>query len=290
MKLDNITVRETRAELGDTTLTFYRISLIDTTAEVEKMPLYHSHFYYEFHLMLKGENRFMIHGQSVLAKEGTMVIIPPDTGHHPFSSRDSARELVLCLALEKRGKDSGEYAYFKRSLDLSCNKPLIISEGVSAVFQRLYDSFDESGLRGECLSRALAYEAIAYLFDEINHFKTNEIPHLHTVTKDDHNIALEMMVDDLRFSLGDIAASLGYSRRHTARLIQGRYGRSLLQIRHENQVSTVKKLLASTPPLPMAVIALQAGFQNVDAMTATFKKIEGTTPTDYRRRMSENGK
>ena len=284
MKLDNISICETRAELGDAAFTFYRVGF-KTAPEGAKnhAPLYHSHFYYECHILDGGESSFLIQGQAVSAEADTMVIIPPYTGHYPFQSDGVTSDRVICMLLEQTEPATGEFSYFKRTLNDICNKPITVSAEMKKALMRLYDGFGETGLRSECARKAAAYEVLVRLFDEINGFELTE-PRTENRGHENRSIALEMMVADVRYSLGDIASALGYSKRHTTRLILDRYGGSLLQVRQQNMVSTAKKLLLSTPSLTVEAVAMAAGFSCAAAMTAAFKKWENMTPTEYKQR------
>ena len=128
LKLDNISICETRAELGDAAFTFYRVGF-KTAPEGAKnhAPLYHSHFYYECHILDGGESSFLIQGQAVLAEADTMVIIPPYTGHYPFQSDGVTSDRVICMLLEQTEPATGEFSYFKRTLNDICNKPITVS-------------------------------------------------------------------------------------------------------------------------------------------------------------------
>ena len=284
LKLDNISICETRAELGDAAFTFYRGGF-KTAPEGAKnrAPLYHSHFYYECHILDGGESSFLIQGQAVSAEADTMVIIPPYTGHYPFQSDGTTGDRVICMLLEQTEPATGEFSYFQRTVSDMCNLPISVSEPMKAALGRLYDSLGEVGLRSECLGKAAAYEVLLHLFDEINGFELSG-PRAENRGRDNRSIALEVMVADVRYSLGDIASALGYSKRHTTRLILDRYGGSLLQVRQQNMVSTAKKLLLSTPSLTVEAVAMAAGFSCAAAMTAAFKKWENMTPTEYKQR------
>ena len=285
MNLDNLSICEVRAEFGDAVFTFYRVGLKPGAGEEAKnrAPLYHSHFYYECHVLESGESSFLIQGKAVPAKADTMVIIPPYAVHYPFQSEGDATDRVICMLLEQKEPATGEFAYFQRTLNDVCNQPIPVSVEMKKALMRLYDSFNESGLRSECIRKAAAYDAVVEMFDAINGFRMTE-PRTENRGPENRNIALEIMVADVRYSLGDIAEVLGYSKRHTTRLILDRYGGSLLQIRQQNMVSTAKKLLCSSQGLTMEAVAMASGFAGATAMTAAFKKWENMTPTEYRQR------
>ena len=281
MNLDNILILRIQAEFGDAAFTFYKIEFSDEDNGNNSL-MYHNHFYYECHLMLEGETGFLIESRNVSAKSGTLVIIPPYTGHHPFIPASGAKELVLCMTLEQRGQGSGEYAYFSRTLDDMCGKPLTVSDRLREMMVGFYNGFRDDGIRNECFRKAAAYGIVVNLFDEMNKFDVKSGIEEKQQTCENRQIALEVMIDDMRFSLGDIAESLGYSKRHTSRLILQRYGASLENIRQRNMVKTAEKLLSGAPSLNMGMIAVQSGFSGTDAMTRAFRKWRSVTPAEYR--------
>jgi len=282
---ENIFIHGIRAVFGDAVFTFYKIAAtkkIESDDTVQDT-MFHSHFYYECHILLEGETGYMIQGNTISASGGTMVIIPPHTEHYPFRQDGSAREIVLGLTLEQSEPETGECQYFIRTLCETVNQPLTLSKELLETIIRFYNNFQNTDIREACIRQAAAYEIIVQLFDSVNRFHIPD-PVLQTVVNDDNiDITLEIMINDVSFTLNDIAQSLGYSTRHTSRLILQKYGKSLVEIRQKNMLTTAKKLLMHKPPLSMEAIAMQSGFSSMDAMTRAFRRWENITPTKYKK-------
>jgi len=282
---EDIFIHGVKAGFGDAVFTFYKITANKKgiPEDTVQNPLYHSHFYYECHILLEGETRYMIQGDTVFAAEGNMVIIPPHTEHYPFQKDGSARECVLGLMLEQTEQDSGEFQYFISTLCEIVSQPIPLSKELLDMIVHFYDHFQNTDIRENCFRQAAAYEIIVQLFDTVNQFHMpTSVPK--AAAKDDNaDITLEIMINDVQSTLQDIANALGYSIRHTSRLILRKYGKNLTEIRQRNMISTAKKFLTYDPSLSMEAVALQSGFLSMDAMTRAFRKWENTTPTEYKK-------
>ncbi len=101
--------------------------------------------------------------------------------------------------------------------------------------------------------------------------------------KEEFSVLLNLYVCDREYSMEDIAKRLGYSPRHLLRVIQSIYGMSLAEYRNKQRCEEAKRLLRHTKK-PMDAITADVGFKSPVAMREFFKKHEGTTPADYRKK------
>jgi len=282
---ENIFISGVRAAFSDAVFTLYRIDVEINKDDENVQCIYHSHFYYEIHVVLEGSALYMIQGNTVSVSGGMMMIIPPHIEHYPFQENAVYRAIVLGLTLEQKEPESDAYQYFMSTLCGVVNKPIALSPDLLSDIINFYSSFQSTETRKIFFRQAAAYSIIYKLFDSINHFHiSSSSPE--TIQEDQNrDISLELLINEWQYSLQDIAKELGYSTRHTSRLIRQKYGKSLREIRQKNMVSTVKKLLIQSPPLSLEAITIQSGFTSMDAMVRAFKKYENKTPTEYRKIM-----
>ncbi len=281
--LDSVFIHGVDAVFFDAVFTFYKISA-KLNADEKRPPMYHHHFYYEFHVLLAGEALYMTSGDSVLVTSGSLLIIPPHVEHYPFQGENGTNEIVLGLTLRQKEPESEMFQYFLRTLNNISEKPITLTETLLKYFIEFYDGFQSTEMRDACLRQAMAYVIVVQLFDSINHFHVQSSSTKKTYKSDDPEFTLELMINDSRHSLQDIANALGYYTRHTYLLIVKKYGKSLTEIRQRNMLTTAKRLLTSTPPFSLETIALRSGFPSVDAMARSFHKWENTTPNEYKKR------
>jgi AraC family transcriptional regulator, regulatory protein of adaptative response / methylated-DNA-[protein]-cysteine methyltransferase len=83
-------------------------------------------------------------------------------------------------------------------------------------------------------------------------------------------------------SVEELAMRLGVGARHLSRLFQKHLGASPIQVAQTTRVQKAKRLLDKTA-LPMAEIALRAGFGSLRRFNAVFAKVYRRPPTEIRR-------
>ena len=83
----------------------------------------------------------------------------------------------------------------------------------------------------------------------------------------------------------DLAARLGIGARHLSRLFRHHLGASPVQTARTVRLQRAKRLLDETA-LPIAEVALRAGFRSVRACNAAFGDVYRQPPTAFRRRRS----
>jgi AraC-like DNA-binding protein len=84
-----------------------------------------------------------------------------------------------------------------------------------------------------------------------------------------------------RLRRDDAARVAGFSGAHFSRLLRSRYGRSFTDILTQCRVDEACGLLRKTT-LPIAAVALRAGFSDQSYFTKVFRKATGKTPYRYR--------
>ena len=80
-----------------------------------------------------------------------------------------------------------------------------------------------------------------------------------------------------------LADRLGIGERHLGRLLQEHIGASPKQIAQTLRTQTAKRLLDETD-MPMADIAIEAGFGSTRQFNAAFSKLYGRPPSSFRRK------
>jgi LacI family transcriptional regulator len=85
-----------------------------------------------------------------------------------------------------------------------------------------------------------------------------------------------------RLSVSDVLQTCSLSRRSMDYRFKKLVGRTPHEEIQRVRLNHVKQLLATTR-LPITMIARRAGFAHGEYMTAVFRRVEGTTPTKYRR-------
>ncbi|HEX6226706.1 MAG TPA: helix-turn-helix domain-containing protein [Chryseolinea sp.] len=86
------------------------------------------------------------------------------------------------------------------------------------------------------------------------------------------------------FSLPDLAQQLGTSVHMLSQTINERLGKSFFEMVAEYRVSEAKSLLRDHPNIKVEEIAEQVGYNSKSSFNTAFKKLTGTTPSEFRSR------
>jgi AraC family transcriptional regulator len=84
--------------------------------------------------------------------------------------------------------------------------------------------------------------------------------------------------------LAELAALVGLSRFHFCSAFRVATGKSPHVWLTEARMRRARELLAH-PEIPISRIGLAVGFQTPSAFTASFRRVVGVSPSDYRRRL-----
>ena len=281
MNQTNITVSRIRTQIGDAAMTLFRI---ENSAEDDNAQILHAHLYYECHILLTGQTTFHIRESDIPMQSRQMLIIPPNINHLPFSAEQNTDELVMGLTLEKCSGHSGAFSYFQTTLDAVSGKPLALDSSLYVRLLQFWYGFDgvQTDLRTFFRRQNDAQELLFALFDAVNGFRLPQAGYLQTPVGDP-TVTMDIMVNSPQYSLKDIASILGYSYRHTARLIRKTYGCSLADIRQQFILSSAKIQLLAHPTKSVDAIAEQCGCSDTHMLIRIFRKCENMTPTEFRR-------
>ena len=188
------------------------------------------------------------------------------------------------MTLQQNGTAGRYTAYFLSTLAEIAQKPLPLPPALTETILLFYRRFDCDCFRDRCFCQAAAHEIVFKLFDCANGFSLPEVRKEQNPALLPVAFNLEHLINDTSRSLSEIASILGYSPRHTARLIREKYGKNLGEIRKTSRIATAKKLLAGSGPISLETAAIRAGFPSADAMARAFRKDGEAPPSQYRKK------
>lgn len=94
---------------------------------------------------------------------------------------------------------------------------------------------------------------------------------------------IQARYQDRRFSAGAIAQELHYTNAYVCTVFKQKYGITIQDYINAYRIAKAKELLKN-PAYTMAAIAEKVGYENDSYFSRVFKRLEGTSPSDYRRR------
>lgn len=180
----------------------------------------HSHKTWELHFAINGNYKYVFDGKIVELSAYQMLIIPPNTPHdNVLWPNNNYRFSALCLDLGKDIEDNEMSSFFNEVLSANALKPINVTPSLLKHCELLKQNHLYDTIQGTCKLQAEASAFIYELFSVLGGFK---LPHTKTriSNPDDIPLLLAELVNGRDMTLKDIAEVIGYSTRHTARLIK----------------------------------------------------------------------
>ncbi|MBO5746474.1 MAG: AraC family ligand binding domain-containing protein [Clostridia bacterium] len=209
-------------QYGDALLSFYNIK---TAHKGEGKMLWHSHRYYELHILKVGGIKYRFRDGEIDLKSGEMLIIPPNVDHFSHINRDSCEFVVVSMSLEYVDSDQKFYSVFENALNSHALKPVDfkLSDVYVLEMSELYQSV-LGVLR-------LKHTAAAFIDRLMSSLLSNNNPQI--ASGKASAVLIDTLVNIDGVTIDDIAAATNYSKRHITRLIKKTYGKTLSEIRRK---------------------------------------------------------
>lgn len=228
----------------------------------------HQHEEHEFFLPLRGEITVHYGTETVKAGPGHMLYVPPDLDHSFSSSAQGAGERVIWLIDKKTWKKHGlgkisPTAFAANSLVKELLFYLLIhqkAKGTPHFVSALVESLGES-LR------------TAKVFSEHISGKVGDARVQKSLALIDTSLS--------SLTLAEVARESGLSLRNFNRLFLGETGLTPRDYVILRRVERAKSLLKESR-LTVTDIALEVGYQSLSKFIATFKRVTGRLPSDFR--------
>lgn len=253
------------------------------------VPILHVHEEYEIHVMLEGSYAFTVEDASVPLHKRQILILAPGTKHYSYDHTGDGKLVSLHLFLEKTDEVDGFYSYFRRSLDAASCMPLTASRSLIQCITEFEEAPTVFTVDVYCRLKVLVSQILYHLFNDINGFGDEKTRLKSTHRVHSREYLVECLVNEPSYSLADISARTGYSLRHTTRIIQSMYGKTLTEIRTERAIDRAKALLVTTDKT-VEEIATESGFGSASAMRRAFLKRVKMSPSAYREQGGNNPK
>lgn len=104
------------------------------------------------------------------------------------------------------------------------------------------------------------------LMSKLNEYMLNEKPFVNSKLK-----------------LEDLASAVGMNRNTLSKLLNDEYGKGFSHYVNSYRIEEAKQLIASRPELSLEGIGYEAGFNSKSSFFASFRKITGKTPADFKK-------
>ena len=275
------TLTETDVVFGDALCKLYRFGTEESAkAKAAQVPILHTHPFYEGMLCARQPYRVIREEDTVWLSPGTLLLLSPKTPHCAAREGNTS-PISFGLVLEKREGRGGIYQNICNCVDEIAGKEITLSKETLAHFES-WCLIDDRSPSGFCEGCVLAYRFLYALFQDIG--AVNDLPDKTRGEKQTTvNALLDTLLDDRRYTLKEISEALGYTRKHTLRLIHRYYGCDFRTIKRQKAIEAAKAYLSAEQNMTASEIAHALGYESESAFYVFFKKEMGCTPKEYQR-------
>ncbi|GMK37495.1 hypothetical protein PCCS19_05490 [Paenibacillus sp. CCS19] len=251
----------------------------------------HEHDFIELNYVAEGLGFQYLGDKALPASRGDFFALPIGSSHvfRPYSTDKKNRLVVYNVVftpavLEQISAAAPELALGRiwQSLAEQSIEGGIVRDTRSALaplFERIYAEHAADRPGASAMLTALLTQI---LIEWTRLRSTAKEPNASTLASMDEAIAYvrERALD--RLTQEDAASRFGLSERHFQRLFQRHTGQTFLDFVQHQRIMTACELLRSTQHKLEAIAGL-VGYRDIQSFNRVFKRIEGTTPGQYRR-------
>ena len=256
----------------------YHLSLRFYKGEQDQQSqLPHSHAQYELHALFCGQAVFELEGKPVLMLEaGDCCVIPPKVYH---LRRPGTGETRCCSLSIDCPKGAPLHSIDHDLRLLSC------ASGVICCLNALEREFSLRQIGTDSSIQSLFTLLLTMVLRELaTPVQTAPVNRALPARRDERidNYFARHYGRDI--SAGDLAAHIGITTRQLARIMQQRYGCTFRQHLLETRLYHARQQLATEDPI--SHIAFVCGFSSQEAFATAFRRQEGCTPSQYRKKLA----
>ena len=224
MKLVHLEIEE--IQFGDATIKIQRARTNRVTHD-QQQALTHAHDYYELHLVKRGSYVFTINEKLVTAESGSLIILDPGCTHKMVMPEAETEIISLGLHIIKEEEPRNFYDYLISCLQRNVRVPLMLEKPLINKLVNYYHAPARKSVHQLFHRKLEACEILTLLFEML----ASDTDIEEEVYGNSFDMLLDVLVNDPKYTLREIAQQLGYSERQMNRKIHARYGVGLREFR-----------------------------------------------------------
>lgn len=265
---------------GDKTLPLF-IESIGYNPQEEDFARPEGYPYYHWLQTVDGVGTFSISGEKYVLTPGKGILLTPFTPHSYYTT--GSKWSTLYLTFGGASADSILNA-------LEINYPALYTESAelcySALIREMLDKIEKDQDFSKLESSRDLYHFIIMLKQ---HGQLKSLRSL-SQTYDRIRPVIEWLETRYAENIGleDMAEVMGMSSQNLGALFRGTVGMSPYAFLIQLRIREAKKKLIAGSDLSLKQVAAQVGFHDVSHFVATFRKMEGITPSKYRKLFNKN--
>lgn len=249
------------------------------------MPHMHYHPDYELFYIISGDASFIINDTCVSLSDGDLLLIPPNTIHRSFyPSHKYTDRIELCISPDILDKNTKEILE-QLLTEYHRNFPLKYRSKTISLLKSIMDEVNFSDKPFSLtLAKAYVYEILVHLFRHSKSTTTqskNENPIIQNVIE----YVEKNYSDDL--SIPGIAKKFNISESNLYRVFNQHTNMSINNYINFIRINKAETLLLETD-LSITEVAFRCGFNDGNYFSTVFKKYNGNSPSNFKKRIKNN--
>lgn len=236
-----------------------------------------------FTFIASGKAEFIVRGRQFFLEKGDLIVMPPFSPHVIVAQ--GKEQLVQYIFHFNCISPSGEIMYIDDSniftASISDNEQIDLSNN----FLRMYKEFREKKVGYKVILQGFGMAILATYFR--NDTNTKDMVSISQASKSKSWIHIEDAIEYINKNYFDynldnrtISNAIGVSPNHLTVLFKKTLGISLHNYVLNIKIEKAKKKLLSEK-VNITEAALSSGFQSIHSFSKIFKKITGTTPSEF---------
>lgn len=225
---------------------------------------------------LRGKGRLLVEGKSYILKKDSLFYVAPGIPHEYYPVVEN--DWVTCWMVF-RGENLGEIMP-RLGFDRFLQKDEVVTEEIQKIFQRMFSSAKDP-LYGDEKCSVLIYEYIMAVRQALQPREKYGDRSTGSILDSALVYINENYAEDI--TLDELAGICGVSKQHFCRVFKAKMGMRPLEYLARKRISEARGLLLNTN-MSVAEIGRKVGYDSLTYFGMVYKKYEGISPTDYRKK------
>lgn len=242
----------------------------------------HSHSFFHYIYSLGGHTRTTVGDRAYQTEQGTLLLIPPGVAHEIISL-----DVSSCLDLKFSCSEplAGDISKLPRCMQL-------VDAEINSLIHNIFEEAVGQERDYEEIINISLYKVLIQLLRKQDGGKRWQLPITYPVNiPDDENICriLQMIEGAIGkpVQVSELAAQCGYSANYFRQFFREKVGISPNLYINQRKISKAKELMLYSE-LNVTQISDCLGYQSIHYFSRLFKKMTGTAPKEYIKRVKEN--
>ena len=249
----------------------------------------HSHPYYELIYVRSGSFTYFIENKLLDVGSKNVILVDKNTFHKAIITNDVTNTYLIIRFYE----DFIASPFLDDCNDIFKKKQIIIKESnyllIDLLFSKMYHEYDKKGKNWKILVRYQLCELISILRNiSEDTSKSTEYSTQSNIERIVNYINTKVLTENEgELNLESISRFFSMSPTYFSRMFKKQIGIGFKEYIISLKILNAKKLMHSTD-LPIMEIAYRSGFSDSNYFATTFKRIEGISPTAYKKSLTNN--